>query len=104
MKNKINKKAISPVIATILLITFTVVLAVLILQWGQNVFKNNTQEVSCECDGCHLFFINTDHKKGGDDKVYIDCCYDTSIDEYGQCLYLTQRAIINVSDYLVVTD
>lgn len=40
MKNKKDKKAISPLIATVLLLGFTVALAAIIMTWGQSFTKN----------------------------------------------------------------
>jgi flagellin-like protein len=39
-----NKKAISPLIATVLVIGFTIVLAALIIQWGGALFRESTEE------------------------------------------------------------
>jgi len=39
-----RKKAISPLIATVLLIGFTIVLAALIIQWGGGLFRQTTEE------------------------------------------------------------
>jgi flagellin-like protein len=46
-----NKKAISPLIATVLLIGFTIVLAALVFQWGGQLFKTTTQSTGCESQG-----------------------------------------------------
>ena len=43
MNNK-NKKGISPLIATVLVIGFTIVLAALVIQWGTQLFKTTTTE------------------------------------------------------------
>lgn len=43
MKRGINKKAISPLIATVLIIGFTIALAVIVMDWGQR-FSKNIQE------------------------------------------------------------
>jgi flagellin-like protein len=46
-----NKKAISPLIATVLLIGFTIVLAALVFQWGGQLFKETTRSTGCESQG-----------------------------------------------------
>jgi len=40
----LNKKGISPLIATVLLIGFTIALAVLVMSWGQMLFKQTTEQ------------------------------------------------------------
>ncbi len=40
---KINKKGISPLIATVLLIGFTIVLAALVITWGGELFRKTTK-------------------------------------------------------------
>jgi len=47
----INKKGISPLIATVLLIGFTIVLAALVMRWGGTLFKTTTQTTGCESQG-----------------------------------------------------
>lgn len=44
------KKGISPLIATVLLIGFTIVLAVIVLQWGSSFFQKTTTETGCDVD------------------------------------------------------
>jgi flagellin-like protein len=50
-----NKKGISPLIATVLIIGFTIVIAALVITWGTNLFKRTqessgrTSEVSTAC-------------------------------------------------------
>lgn len=46
-----NKKGISPLIATVLLIGFTIVLAALVMRWGGTLFKTTTQTTGCESLG-----------------------------------------------------
>lgn len=43
MKTK-NKKGISPLIATVLVIGFTIVLAAMVITWGTKLFKTTTEE------------------------------------------------------------
>ena len=45
-----EKKGISPLIATILLIGFTIVLAVIVLQWGTTFFEDTTDKTGCDVD------------------------------------------------------
>jgi flagellin-like protein len=46
-----NKKGISPLIATVLLIGFTIILAALVMRWGRELFVTQTSEVQCESEG-----------------------------------------------------
>lgn len=46
-----TKKGISPLIATVLLIGFTIVLAALVMRWGGTLFKTTTQTTGCESQG-----------------------------------------------------
>ena len=46
-----NKKGISPLIATVLLIGFTIVLAALVMRWGGTLFRETTQTTGCESQG-----------------------------------------------------
>jgi len=46
-----NKKGISPLIATVLLIGFTIVLAALVMRWGGTLFRETTQTTGCEAQG-----------------------------------------------------
>ena len=50
-KKKVNslkeKKGISPLIATVLLIGFTIVLAALVMKWGGELFRNTTTTQGC---------------------------------------------------------
>lgn len=39
-----NKKAISPLIATVLIIGFTIVIAALVITWGTSLFKKTVSE------------------------------------------------------------
>jgi len=61
----INKKGISPLIATVLLIGFTIVLAALVIRWGSELVSSLTQEQSCQneatisCTSDVEFTINT---------------------------------------------
>lgn len=41
---KMNKKGISPLIATVLLIGFTIALAAVVMIWGQNLFQQTTEQ------------------------------------------------------------
>jgi len=43
-----SKKGISPLIATVLLIGFTIVLAALVFQWGGRLFKDTTTSTTCQ--------------------------------------------------------
>lgn len=45
-----NKKAISPLIASVLLIGFTVALAVVVMTWGGGFIKKTTEKTSSEAD------------------------------------------------------
>jgi flagellin-like protein len=44
----LNKKAISPLIATVLIVGFTILLAVIVVNWAQQITEGVTSEVSCE--------------------------------------------------------
>ncbi len=46
-----NKRGISPLIATVLLIGFTIVLAALVFQWGGQLFKSIQTQTGCESQG-----------------------------------------------------
>ncbi len=39
-----NKKGISPLIATVLIIGFTIIIAALVITWGTNLFKKTVSE------------------------------------------------------------
>ena len=43
-----NKKGISPLIATVLLIGFTIVLAALVIRWGSELFSGQIKSQTCE--------------------------------------------------------
>lgn len=43
----LNKRGISPLIATVLIIGFTIVLAVLVIAWLSGVFQQNLEEQDC---------------------------------------------------------
>ena len=45
-----NKRGISPLIATVLIIGFTIVIAALVFQWGGNYFQSSTSETSQEAE------------------------------------------------------
>jgi flagellin-like protein len=45
-----NKKGISPLIATVLIIGFTIVIAVLVITWINNLVTDETDNVACESD------------------------------------------------------
>lgn len=45
-----KKRGISPLIATVLLIGFTIVLAALVMRWGSTMFRDVTIETGCESD------------------------------------------------------
>src|SRR3989338_8508658 len=44
MFNKKNKKGISPLIATVLIIGFTIVLAALVITWGTKLFQTTVSQ------------------------------------------------------------
>ena len=51
MKQKItNKKGISPLIATVLLIGFTVALAAVLMTWGLDYIRGTTDKVGDQTD------------------------------------------------------
>ncbi len=43
-----NKKGISPLIATVLVIGFTIVLAAMVITWGTKLFKDTVEETEAE--------------------------------------------------------
>ena len=47
---RFNKKAISPLIATVLLIAFSISVGVLVVNWGQNYVENQTREAGERAD------------------------------------------------------
>ena len=47
----LNKKGISPLIATVLLIGFTIVLAALVIRWGSELVTGLTKEEQCNNEG-----------------------------------------------------
>ncbi|MEK6862082.1 MAG: archaellin/type IV pilin N-terminal domain-containing protein [Nanoarchaeota archaeon] len=49
-----NKKGISPLIATVLLVGFTIVLAVVVVNWARNLTEGITSDVSCETEANSL--------------------------------------------------
>ena len=48
-----SKRGISPLIATVLLIGFTVILAILVITWVTGVVENTTEETSSSVDAQH---------------------------------------------------
>ena len=76
-----NKKGISPLIATVLIIGFVIVLAALVMQWGGDLFKNVQDETSKTSD----FKITCSSKLTGlevsikDGKVVVDNKNDQDI-------------------------
>lgn len=44
----VNNKGISPLIATVLLIGFTIVLAALVIRWGADLFQGQIKTQTCE--------------------------------------------------------
>ena len=44
----LNKKGISPLIATVLLIGFTIVLAALVIRWGSELFSSQIKTQTCD--------------------------------------------------------
>jgi len=67
-----DKKGISPLIATVLIIGFTIVLAALVIQWGGDLFKGfqeetgKSAEVSMACSNL-LTGVDVSTPKGGID-------------------------------------
>ncbi len=59
------KKAISPIIATILLIVVSLALIAIILSWGSNFITKNTTEadnaIDKDCTNIYLSFISCDY-------------------------------------------
>ena len=45
-----EKKGISPLIATVLLIGFTIVLAAVVMRWGGEFVRETTEETACQAD------------------------------------------------------
>ena len=45
-----DKKGISPLIATVLLIGFTIVLAAVVIRWGGDFITGTTESTTCEAD------------------------------------------------------
>jgi len=73
-----NKKGISPLIATVLLIGFTIVLAALVIRWGSELFSSQIKTQTC------------------DNEATISCTSDVDID-------LTQATFNTVTDTLTVS-
>ncbi|MBS3163071.1 hypothetical protein J4427_00055 [Candidatus Woesearchaeota archaeon] len=56
-----NKKGISPLIATVLIIGFTIVLAVVVMQWGNSFVKSLTEQQQVqEQIGCQMLSFSLD--------------------------------------------
>lgn len=47
---RLNKKAVSPLIATILLIAFSISVGVLVVNWGKNYVESQTREAESRAD------------------------------------------------------
>lgn len=68
-----NKKAISPLIATVLIIGFTIVIAALVITWGTGLFKKTvsetetTAEFSKVCSSSNIEVL--DHKLNPDNTL-----------------------------------
>ena len=54
-----NKKGISPLISTILIVGFTIVLAVLVINFVQNIFENKMVSTGCESAGYDICMSST---------------------------------------------
>lgn len=50
MPNKMNKRAVSPLIATVLLIAFAVALGAVVMNWGQSYVKETADDVRLKSD------------------------------------------------------
>ena len=68
---KMNKKAISPLIATILIIVVAVILVGILLSWSQTFVQKSTSEadssIDTSCFGASLNIINCDYNSLGNE-------------------------------------
>ena len=58
----INKKGISPLIVTVLLIGFTIVLAALVIRWGSELFSSQIKTQTCDNEATISCTSNVDVK------------------------------------------
>lgn len=68
----IDRKGISPLIATVLIIGFTIVVAVLVITWITNTVENLTCDESCNIEGqnlCKGFVTDVEVEWQSDDLV-----------------------------------
>lgn len=73
-----NKRAISPLILTVLIIAFTVALASLIIAWGGGLLKiSDADAKTTASEICESYnFEEVDEIKNVGGKDYVRCCHD----------------------------
>ena len=69
MRKKRSRKAISPLIATVLLVGFVIILAVLVFTWWDNIVKERAGKVGAESESQILCSLQLDYQVK-------DVCYD----------------------------
>ncbi|MBI4447867.1 hypothetical protein HY643_02710 [Candidatus Woesearchaeota archaeon] len=80
-----NKKGISPLIATVLIIGFTVALAAVIMTWGQSFVKNMQEQSSKTAD------------------IKLKCANDVSFEISDACFDEGADATVTTDDFIKVT-
>ncbi|MBI2148541.1 hypothetical protein HYU23_02580 [Candidatus Woesearchaeota archaeon] len=96
-----KKKGISPLIATVLIIGFTIVLAALVITWGTKLFKTTvgetetTSKLSLACTTGLNIEITPDTSEKANKKLYLTMRnnnQDRSIDDFQFLLYTSAGA------------
>lgn len=53
-----NKRAITPLISTVLLVSFAVLLGIIVMSWGRTTYAAQQETMSCEQSGLGIIEIN----------------------------------------------
>ena len=67
---KINKKGISPIIATVLIVVVSIILVSMLLSWGRNFIQQTTNDadttIDTSCKGASITISSCDYNSSGE--------------------------------------
>ena len=105
---KINKRSISPLIATILIIVVALALTAILLSWGQNFVQRNTSKaddsIDMSCNGVDIRFSYCDYNSISEELTFIIVNSGevnfTEENQFNAILIDDDQNLVNRSDFL----
>lgn len=97
---KLNKKAVSPIIATVLLIAFSVAIGAIVMSWGKGQIEKYTEDIEKRQEQqtkCSLDASITIANIGGIDKI----CFRTIDSTHNKIEFIMENGAVELKDLQV---